>query len=118
MPVSALKPSITACGTYSDHAKRLSVESSRADVQPPTAAARAMPRAARIADMRMAVGRLVASVPSTAPPPQELGCRDQQNRHRDEQRRDRVQRRIEPLLDATEYLQRQRARRRAGGEIG
>src|SRR5215468_10850879 len=117
MPVRRVKPSITDWGTYSDQANRLSsCLDPRFDVQlqPPTATRQI---AATIAMPRMPVACILGTSSARAPP-QELGRQDKAHRRGDEDGRDRVERRIEALLDAAEDLQGQRAGPGAGDEIG
>src|SRR5262245_65857097 len=105
MPVSLVKPSSTDCGTYSDQAKRFS---SAADAGP--TASSTLASAASRSDVK---GFMAFSTPAGAsgvPPPQSLGDDDGEHGDQDEHGRDRVERRIEALLDAAEDLERQRAR--------
>src|SRR5262245_53168897 len=112
MPVSLVKPSSTACGTYSDHAKRLSSSAAAACGSGAAVKSRAAsPASARTVERIMDTSLGVSA-------PQRLGEHDGADGHEDEHGRDRVERRIEALLHAAEDLERERARSGARGEVG
>src|SRR6201988_1772341 len=97
MPVSLVKPSSTACGTYSDQANRFSSAAAAGRVASSTLAS-----AASRSDVKVFMASSTPEGASGIPPPQSFGDDDGEHGDQDEHGRDRVERRIEALLHAAE----------------
>src|SRR3972149_12235509 len=98
MPVSLVKPASTDCGTYSDQAKRFSSSAAAGAVHTRTLASCASTRD----EKRFMTLLRPRSGASGVPAAQRLREEHCQHRYEDQDRRDRVERGIEPLLHTPE----------------